>query len=56
MQAVAVCRHCGCGACTDHVRVSGEEARRVAGMGLSHGPRSARHMTCVVCHEAESPS
>ncbi|MGW6316515.1 MULTISPECIES: DUF2180 family protein [unclassified Streptomyces] len=53
-QAVAVCRHCGGGVCPKHVRVTGEEARHVAGMGLSHGLRDARHMTCGVCHDAES--
>lgn len=56
VQAVAVCRHCGGGACREHVRVTGEEARRVAGMGVSHGSRNARHMTCVVCYKAESPN
>ncbi|MFE0100381.1 DUF2180 family protein [Streptomyces sp. NPDC059009] len=54
VDAVAVCRHCGSGMCVAHVAVAGEEVRHLTGMGLSHGPRAARRMTCTVCHEAES--
>ncbi|MGH4033816.1 DUF2180 family protein [Actinomycetota bacterium Odt1-20B] len=54
VDAVAVCRRCGGGICVAHASVTDEEVRHLTGMGLSHGPRSARRMTCTVCHEAES--
>ncbi|MER7172160.1 DUF2180 family protein [Streptomyces mesophilus] len=53
VDAVIVCRHCGCAVCTGHAHVTTEETHRVVGTGVSYGPHKARHATCTVCHRGE---
>lgn len=51
--AVAVCAHCKAGLCRDHVWEDSEEVHQVTGTGRAEHRRSARRLTCSICHAAE---
>ncbi|WP_079001362.1 DUF2180 family protein [Streptomyces sp. AS58] len=52
--AVGICRECGAGLCTEHLRIETVEMHRPAGMGKSTSDLPARRMVCPVCASSEA--
>lgn len=50
--AVAVCHRCGAGVCPEHVHHGRQPVHEVHGTGLATQRKSARLLSCGVCHEA----
>ncbi|MEV7995825.1 DUF2180 family protein [Streptomyces sp. NPDC086077] len=55
-QAVAVCKVCGAGVCSNHVRTEPKTLRGPATPGKMVHNQEARQLTCPVCRAAEQSS